>query len=131
MESGSSVIFPDSMVNFLANLVSICFCSFPAVPITSATAAAAVHNAMVVPPALQVGEINLIAPATNLLEKTHPATRCDLIKGMDRIINMMQETLQICEQAQRSPRSVSGPSCEPFGLTSSANVYSDKMAKKS
>jgi hypothetical protein len=42
---------------------------------------------------------------------------------MERIIDMMEETLQICGRAQHSTQMVSHHKTFPFGLRPSSDVY--------
>jgi hypothetical protein len=48
---------------------------------------------------------------------------------MERVIDMMEETLQICERAQRSKQDVSHRKTFPFGLWPSSDVYARQAAK--
>jgi hypothetical protein len=48
---------------------------------------------------------------------------------MERVIDMMKETLQICERAQRSTQDVSHRKTFPFGLQPSSNVYTRQAMK--
>jgi hypothetical protein len=75
MASTNGVIFPESMADFLANPVDICFGSMPANSIS--------------PVACLVIEGNTVTTnqqiETDLLKKTHPPTPSDLIAGIDRV----------------------------------------------
>jgi D-mannonate dehydratase len=51
--------------------------------------------------------VSMKAPATPVAAlsssqklKTHPPKPYDIVYGMERVIDMMEETLQICERAQ-------------------------------
>jgi hypothetical protein len=77
MASTNSVIFPESMADFIANPVDICFGSMPAKSTT--LAACLVIESNVVTSNQQVG--------TDLLTKTHPPS--DLIAGIDRVEGMI------------------------------------------
>jgi hypothetical protein len=48
---------------------------------------------------------------------------------MERVIDMMEETLQICERAQRSTQDASHRKTFPFGLRPSSNAYAHQAAK--
>jgi hypothetical protein len=48
---------------------------------------------------------------------------------MERVIDMMEETLQICERAQRSTHEMSHRKTFPFGMRPPSNVYKDQVAK--
>jgi hypothetical protein len=41
-------------------------------------------------------------PSSGKKLKTHPPKPYDLVQGMERVIDMMDETLRVCERAQRS-----------------------------
>jgi hypothetical protein len=133
-------MFLASMADFIANLVDICFGSFSASPATPVVISLAAdlgsRPRKLIPKAAltstltkQVSEIHLATPVHDLLEKTHPPTPFDLTAGMDCIINMMAETLEIREETQAKPKLAPGPSRMPLVLRSSTNIYSSKMAK--
>jgi hypothetical protein len=48
---------------------------------------------------------------------------------MECIIDMMEETLQICERAQRSTQNASHRKSFPFGLRPPSDVYTQQAAK--
>jgi hypothetical protein len=48
---------------------------------------------------------------------------------MERVIDMMEETLQIYERAQRSTQDASHHKTFPFGLQPSSDVYTRQAAK--
>jgi hypothetical protein len=48
---------------------------------------------------------------------------------MERVIDMMEETLQICEKAQRSTQDASRRKTFPFGLRPPSDVYTRQAAK--
>jgi hypothetical protein len=48
---------------------------------------------------------------------------------MERVINMMEETLQICERAQRSMQDASHRKTFPFGLRPPSDVYTQQATK--
>jgi hypothetical protein len=110
------------MEDILANPVEICFGSFTT---TSSTLAAATS-----PTASVKAQVNPdAAPSSNKKSKTHSPKPYDIIQGMERIIDMMEETLQICERAQRSTQDVSHRKTFPFGLRLSNDVYARQAAK--
>jgi hypothetical protein len=86
MVAQSGVVFPVRMADILANSLEICFGSFMA---TSTTLAAATS-----PPATPDA-----APSCSKKLKNHPPKPYDIVQGMERVIDMMEETLQICERA--------------------------------
>jgi hypothetical protein len=89
MTARSSIVFLASMADILADLVEICFGSFTA---TSTTLVAATSpTAFVKAPATSGA-----APSSGRKSKTHPLNPYDLAHGMECVINMMEETLQIC-----------------------------------
>jgi hypothetical protein len=70
-------------------------------------------------------------PISDLASKTHPPKPCDIVQGIECIIDMMEETLQICERAQRSMQTASHHNTFPFGLRPSSDVYTRQAAKSS
>jgi hypothetical protein len=90
MAARYGVVFSASMADILADHVEICFGSFTA---TSTTLAAATSPAA----SVKVPAMSGIAPSSNQKLKTHPPKPYDLVQGMQCIIDMMEETLQICE----------------------------------
>jgi hypothetical protein len=52
-----------------------------------------------------------------------------LLQGMERVISMMEDTLQICERAQCSTRAMSPPGAFPFGLRPPSDVYAHQAVK--
>jgi hypothetical protein len=121
MVARSGVVFPASMADILANLVEIFFGSFTA---TSTTLVAAtsptVSMKVLAPPAA--------APRSNLKSKTHPPKPYDIIQGMERISNMMEEILQIYERAQRSTQDALCLKTVPFGLRPSSDSHAHQVA---
>jgi hypothetical protein len=95
MAARSGVVFPTSMTDILADPMEICFGSFTATLTTLAVATS--------PTALvKVPTMSGVARNSGQKSKTHPPKPYDLVQGMERVIDMMEETLQICERAQRS-----------------------------
>jgi uncharacterized cupredoxin-like copper-binding protein len=112
----SGVIFPASMVDILSNPVEICFGSFT----TTSTALAAVTSPTA---SMKVPATSDVATNSGKKSKTHPPKPYDIVQGMERFIDMMEETLQICKKAQRSTQDVSHRKTFPFGLRSPSGVY--------
>jgi hypothetical protein len=83
------------MAYILANPVEICFGPFTD---TSTTLAAAISLAV----AVKIPVTLVAAPSSNLKSKTNPPNPYDIIQGIEHVIDMMEETLQICERAQCS-----------------------------
>jgi hypothetical protein len=83
MASTNGVIFPESMVDFLANPVDICFGSMPMKSATQAAGLVIESNAVTSNQQIR----------TNLLTKTHPPTPSDLIAGIDRVVGMLSVTI--------------------------------------
>jgi hypothetical protein len=94
------ITFPESMADFLANPVDICFGSMPAT--STAPAACLVIKGNAVSTNQQI--------ETDLLKKTHPPTPNDLITGIDRVGDMISDTIKICEHAKHHRRTPSTPS---------------------
>jgi hypothetical protein len=120
MASSSSVIFPESMADFLANPINIYFGSMSA----ESTA----------PTAYLVIEGNAITSnqqvETDLLAETNPPTPHDLITVLDHVEDMVSDTIKVYERAKR-PRRTSTPSPRmPLGLQNAAHVASHYMKNK-
>jgi hypothetical protein len=81
------------MVDILANPMEICFSSFVAA--STALAVATSPTASVKIPATSD-----VAPSSGKKSKTHLPKPYDIVQGMEHVIDMMEETLQICERAQ-------------------------------
>jgi hypothetical protein len=122
MVARSGVIFPASMTDILANPVEICFGSFTATSTTLAVATSLMT--FVKAPATPVA-----TPSFSKKSKTHPPKPCDIVQRMERIIDMIEETLQICERAQRSTQDASRCKTFPFGLRPSTDAYARQAAK--
>jgi hypothetical protein len=69
------------------------------------------------------------APSSFKKSKTHLPKPYDLIQGMERVIDMMEETLEICERAQLSTQGASHCRTFPFGLRSASDVHARQAAK--
>jgi hypothetical protein len=120
MATRFDIVFPASMADILANPVEIYFGSFTA---TSATLAAATS------PTASIKVPATSGPSSGQKSKTHPPKPYDLVQGMDRVIDMMEETLQICERAQRSTQDASHRKTFSFGLRPSNDVYEHQATK--
>jgi hypothetical protein len=115
MASTNDVVFPESMANFLANPVDICFSSMPATSTAPAACLAIEGNAVTSNQQIE----------TDLSKKTHPPTPSDLIAGIDRVEGMLSDTIKICERIKR-PRT----SSMPLGLRNAAHVESRYVKRK-
>jgi hypothetical protein len=78
------------MADILTNPVEICFGSFT---VTSTTLAVATSPTS----SVKVPATSGVAPSSSRKSKTHPPKPYDLVQGIERVIDMMEETLQICE----------------------------------
>jgi hypothetical protein len=106
MASSNSVIFPESMVDILANPIDIFFGYMLAE--STAPGACLVIEGNTVTSNQQVG--------TDLLAKTHPPTPCELIAGLGRVEDMLSGPIKVYKRAKR-PRTISSPPpCMPLGL---------------
>jgi hypothetical protein len=119
MASTNGVIFPESMADFLANPINICFGSMPAA--STIPAACLVIEGNAVTTNQQIG--------TNLSKKTHPSTPSDLITGIDRVEGMLSDTIKVCERIKR-PRTTPSTSSMPLGLRNAVCVASLYMKRK-
>jgi hypothetical protein len=54
-----------------------------------------------------------VAPSSGKKSMTHPPKPYDIIQGMERFIDMLEETLQICERAHRSRQDASHRKTSP------------------
>jgi hypothetical protein len=119
MASINGVTFPESMADFLTNLVDICFGSMP----TTSTA----------PAACLVIEGNAVSTnqqiEKHLSKKPHPPTPSDLITGIDHVGDMISDTIKICEHA-KCPCMTPSTSSMPLGLRNAARVASRYMKRK-
>jgi hypothetical protein len=69
------------------------------------------------------------AHSSSKKSKTHPLKPYDIFQGMERVIDMIEEILQICERAQRSTDDASHRNTFPFGLRPSCDAYTHQAAK--
>jgi hypothetical protein len=113
MASTDGVIFPESMVDFLAN--PVIFGSMSATSIAPATCLVIEGNAVTSDRQIE----------TDLSKKTHPPTPIDPIAGIDRVEDMPSDTIKICECVKR-PRTFS----MPLGLRNASRVASSYMKLK-
>jgi hypothetical protein len=116
MAARSGIDFPTGMADNLADPVEICFGSFTATSTMLAAATSPVASAKA-PTTLDA------APSSGKKLKTHPPRPYDLVQGMERVIDMMEETLQICERAQCSTQDASHRRTFPFNLRSASDVH--------
>jgi hypothetical protein len=115
MASTNDVIFPESMVNFLAKHVDICFGSMPKTSTAPAACLIIKGNAVTTHQQIE----------TNLSKKNHPPTPSDLIAGIDRVEDMLSVTIKVCERVKRRRTS-----SMPLGLRNTAHVASRYMKRK-
>jgi hypothetical protein len=119
MASTNNVIFPESMADFLANPVDICFGSMPAT--STARAACLVIEGNAVTTHQQIG--------IDLSKETHQPTPSDLIAKIDRVEGMLSDTIKVCERVKR-PCMTPLTSSMPLGLRNAAHVASRYMKRK-
>jgi hypothetical protein len=119
MASTNDVTFPESMADFLANPVDICFGSMPAT--STAPAACLVIEGNAVSTNQQI--------ETDLSKKPHPPTPSGLIAGIDRVGDMISNTIKIYEHAKH-PCPTPSTSSMPLGLRNAARVASRYMKRK-
>jgi hypothetical protein len=122
MVASSSVIFPMSMADVLTNPVEICFGSFMKISTTLAAATSSMVSTKVL-------ATPVAAPSSNQKSKTHPPKPYDIVQGMEQVIDMTEETLQICERAQHSTQDASHRKTFPFGLRPSSDAHARQAAK--
>jgi hypothetical protein len=119
MASTNGVIFPESMVDILANPVDICFGSMPATSTAPAACLVIEGNAVTTDQQIE----------TDLPSETHPPTPSDLIAGIHRVKGMLSDTIKVCERVKR-PRTTSSASSMPHDLRNAAHVASRYMKHK-
>jgi hypothetical protein len=90
MASTNGVTFSESMADFLANPTDICFGSMPET--STAPAACLVIEGNAVSTNQQI--------ETGLSKTTHSPTPSDLIVGINRVGDMISDTIKICEHAK-------------------------------
>jgi hypothetical protein len=104
------------MADILANPMEICFGSFT---VTSTTLEVATSSTA----AVKAPATSDTAPNISKKSKTHLPKPYDIVQGMERVIDMMEETLQICKRAQRSTQDTSHRKTFPFGLRPPSDAY--------
>jgi hypothetical protein len=119
MASTNDVIFPESVMDFLANPVDIRFGSMPTE--STATAACLVIEGNAVTTDQQI--------KTDLSSETHPPTPNDLIVVIDHVEGILSNTIRIFERVKR-PHVTSSPSSMPLGLRNAAHMASRYMKHK-
>jgi hypothetical protein len=90
MAARYGIVFLASMEDILADPVEICFGSFTATLTLMAAATSPATSA-------KVSMASDAAPSSGQESNSHPPKPYDLVQGMERVIDMMEETLQICE----------------------------------
>jgi hypothetical protein len=85
MASTNGVILLESMADFLANPVDICFGLMPATSTAPAACLVIEGNAVTTNQQIE----------TDLSKKTHPPTPCKLIAGIDRVEGMLSDTISL------------------------------------
>jgi hypothetical protein len=122
MAARPGIVFLASMADILANPMEICFGSFTVT--STALAVATSSKASVEAPATLDA-----VPSSGKKSKTHPPKPYDIVQGIELIIDMMEETLQICERVQCSTQEASHRKTFPFGLRAPSGVYTRQAAK--
>jgi hypothetical protein len=103
------------MENILANPVDMCFGSMLATSTAPAACLVIEGNAVTTNQQIE----------TDLSKKTHPPTPSDLIDGIDRVEDMLSDTIKVCKRV-KCPRT----SSMPLGLRNAARVASRYMKRK-
>jgi hypothetical protein len=104
------------MATILANPVEICFGSFMA----ASSALTATTSPMA---AGQVATASYATHISDLTTETHPLKPYDIVQGIECVICMIKDTLQICEQVQRSMQMALRHGTYPFGFRPPTDVY--------
>jgi hypothetical protein len=118
MASTNGVTFSESMADFLANPVDICFGSMPATSTAPVACLIIEGNAITTNQQIE----------SDLLKKTHPPTPSNLIAGIDRVEDMLSDTIKVYERIKR-PRTTPSTSSMPLGLHNVARVASRYMKR--
>jgi hypothetical protein len=113
------VIFPESMADFLANLVDIRFGSMPAKSTALAAYLVIEGNAVTIDQQIE----------TDLSSESRPPTPSELVAGINRVEGMLSDTIKVCERVKR-PCRTSSTSSMPLGLRNAAHVASRYMKRK-
>jgi hypothetical protein len=79
----------------------------------------------------QIAMASAATPVSDLALETHPPKPYDIVQGMECIIGIMEDTLQICERAQRSMQMASRQGTFPFGLRPPSDAYARQAIKSS
>jgi hypothetical protein len=119
MASTNGVIFPESMADFLANPVDIRFGSMPAESTAPAACLVIEGNAVTTDQQIE----------TDLSSESQPPTPSDLIAGINRVEDMLSNTIKVCKRIKR-PHRTSSLSSMPFVLRNAAHVASRYMKCK-
>jgi hypothetical protein len=119
MASINGVIFPESMADFLANPVDICFGSMPATFTAPAACLIIEGNAVTTNQQIEI----------DVSKKTHLPTPSDLIAGIDHVGDTTSDTIKVCEHVKR-PRTTPSTSSMPLGLRNAARVAFRYMKRK-
>jgi hypothetical protein len=119
MASTNGVIFPESMADFHANPVDIRFGSMPAESTAPSACLVIEGNAVTIDKEIEI----------DLSPESQPPTPSDLIAGINRVEDILSNTIKICKRIKRSHRT-SSPSSMPFVLCNAAHVASRYMKCK-
>jgi hypothetical protein len=101
MASTNGVIFSESMAVIHANPVDIYFGSMPAK--STAPAVYLIIKSNAVTSNQQIG--------IDLSTETHPPTPSDLIAGIDRVEDMLSDTIKVCKRINALTRPHRHPAC--------------------
>jgi hypothetical protein len=66
-------------------------------------------------------------PSSGKKSKAHPPKPYDIVQEMEHVIDMMEDTLQICKRVQHSPQDVSHRKTFPFGLRECVHTTGSKV----
>jgi hypothetical protein len=64
--------------------------------------------------AVQIAAKPITRPVSDPTSENHPPKPYDIVQGMEHVISMMEDTLQICERAQCSTRATPPPGTSPL-----------------
>jgi hypothetical protein len=110
------------MADILANPVKICFGSFTATPTVLAVTTSLVTTVKIVmAPAA--------APVSDLASEIHLPKPYNIIQGMERVIDMMEETLQICKRSLALNANGIAPQDLPLRSVTTSDIYAHQATR--
>jgi hypothetical protein len=116
MVARSGVVFLASMAAILTNPMEIRFGSFT---MTSTLLVATTSSVS----AVKIATTPIATSVSDLASEPQPPKPYDIVQGMEHVISIMEDTLQICERAQCSTQMAPCYGTFPFGLRPHGDIY--------